>query len=262
MVSPVLFGESGYRKVRQVIDVLLQLGAKVNDSCGLHIHIDGAGIDAPYLANIIKRYSKYEKQIDLLMSPERRGNQSYFCKSVNNINIRNTNSIDAIVNMAYNDKYYKINAKSFEDYGTVEFRHHHATLNSVEIVNWIKFIQAFVAASNPNKKDECNVEPKYSRNEQNILDILLVKRKHNYFRHNLRKLATKCNIHLSSCKTYISNLRRKGHVIDCRDSQYKYMCKKRVKPIYIDSLWKNIDKELVSYYKTVSFINKNWVKDT
>ena len=38
LVSPILVGREGLEEVRKVMDVLDSIGAKVDKSCGLHVH--------------------------------------------------------------------------------------------------------------------------------------------------------------------------------------------------------------------------------
>lgn len=39
LVSPILRGEDGYAQVRTVCAVLASINAKINKSCGLHVHL-------------------------------------------------------------------------------------------------------------------------------------------------------------------------------------------------------------------------------
>ena len=49
LVSPILVGEAGLRELEKVCWVLDLCDVKVNESCGLHVHIDAAGFSMALL---------------------------------------------------------------------------------------------------------------------------------------------------------------------------------------------------------------------
>jgi hypothetical protein len=56
IVSPILKGEDGLRQVVAMLDYLAEIGAKVNPSCGLHVHVDCAGVDVTRITKLFKAY--------------------------------------------------------------------------------------------------------------------------------------------------------------------------------------------------------------
>ena len=46
IVSPVLRGREGLEQVRQVAALLQELGARVNRTCGLHVHVGATSVQA------------------------------------------------------------------------------------------------------------------------------------------------------------------------------------------------------------------------
>lgn len=83
LVSPPLITDSDLRQVQRVFDILKEKGAKVNSSCGLHVHVDARDImDLPFLQILFLRYSMWEPLTDLYFQTNRRLNRNRFTKSI------------------------------------------------------------------------------------------------------------------------------------------------------------------------------------
>lgn len=157
VVSPILSGEAGLATVRKVADFMKKNKALVDNRCGLHVHVDAQGLSGADLLRIVERYSNYEIGIDGFMQTQRRFNKNTFCRTVEvvqtffNSNRAQFNPVDASsvadAMASYIGRYYKVNLCSYIRHGTVEFRHHHGSVDSEEICNWIKFCVGFVENS-------------------------------------------------------------------------------------------------------------------
>lgn len=134
LVSPILNGEEGLRQVEIVCEVLGECNAKVNRSCGLHVHHDAADFKVSQLKNFVDFYKKCEIEIDKMMPASRRGETNSYCKSV----------LNAEKEEFLEDRYYKVNLTSFYRHGTIEFRHHSGTVEFEKIKNWIIFTALIV----------------------------------------------------------------------------------------------------------------------
>ena len=155
LVSPVLVGEDGMNQVKKVCDILSQCNAKVNKSCGMHVHFDARNLSLNDWKNLYKNYATIETQIDAIMPASRRGNQ--YCKSLKNgfgslaslfEKIDAASSIQSIArNVANNDRYFKMNVQSFLRHGTVEFRQHSGTVEFEKMNNWIRICGALIDKS-------------------------------------------------------------------------------------------------------------------
>jgi hypothetical protein len=133
LVSPILNGEDGLRQIDVVCEVLNRLGAKVNGSCGLHVHHDAARFSQQHLINIVKFYRRSEKEIDAAMPRSRRENNNYYTRSTQDI-------VDALRNGAPLNsvpRYSKVNLQSYFRHGTVEFRQHSGTTEAKKIKSWV-----------------------------------------------------------------------------------------------------------------------------
>lgn len=147
IVSPPLEGEDGLNQLRTVLDALNNAGAGVRRSCGVHVHIEAAGMDASWIANVLNRYARFEGDIDAFMPPSRRGSANQYCKSLSRTRW-NGNDVRSMAN-SMGCRYYKVNLQSYLKYGTLEFRQHAGSLNFAKISNWIGLLQQFVEASRP-----------------------------------------------------------------------------------------------------------------
>ncbi len=135
LVSPPLCGEAGLNEIRTVCRVLAQLGARVNKSCGLHVHHHAPDFKPRHFQNLVAFYTKAEDQIDRVMPNSRRASNNRYCGTMKRFNA------DRLFD---NSRYHKLNLNSYYRYGTVEFRHHSGTIEADKIINWVELTQRMV----------------------------------------------------------------------------------------------------------------------
>jgi hypothetical protein len=166
VVSPILSGLDGLRQVEIVCQALKNAGAYVNSSCGFHVHIDAEDLTFNEVFKVYDRYSCYENVIGHCLPPNRTNNS--YCASIKG-NVtkcyqRNIGHIDTVMStrdkkklgFAF-DRYRTVNLESINKYGTIEFRHHHGTVEANAATAWVKFCLNFVERSilinkNPRRK--------------------------------------------------------------------------------------------------------------
>lgn len=149
LVSPPLKGKEGMVQIRRVCQVLYELGAQVNKSCGLHIHHDVRDLNLDNFRNLFTLYARFEATIDGFFSPYRRGNHNKYCLSLQNLPltaIRNARTLEEL-QVLIPTRYYKVNIYSFWRQGTLEFRHASGTIDPEKIINWIILTQLFIERS-------------------------------------------------------------------------------------------------------------------
>lgn len=138
LVSPILAGERGLESVEKALNALVTAGAKVNTTCGLHVHVDTNDMDDETRSKFFLLWVKNQDQIDRLVSQSRRNNRSY-CRRYEENHVGNI--MNQIQQGDYRqDRYRTLNIVSYEKYGTFEVRQHQGTLNSKKVVNWIRLI--------------------------------------------------------------------------------------------------------------------------
>lgn len=176
VVSPVLSGEEGLAQVRTVLDALRRARARVDKSCGLHVHIGAADFSVNEFRNIAKNYVVFEDFFDAIMPLSRRGTNNMWTRSnrsifgpgydnaaaqrgVDRLNaIQGRNARNEIISMMHGGcqaclmgrphrcdrRYYKLNLTAFFQHGTIEFRQHSGTVEADKAVNWIRLLIQFV----------------------------------------------------------------------------------------------------------------------
>ena len=154
VVSPVLQGKKGMSSLEKVCAALNEIGARVNRSCGLHVHIGAENISNEHFVRIIMNYKKLERVIDTFMPESRRGNNNQFCRTLQDVNIEACiTKSDAIE--ALGTRYRKVNAHAFLRHKTIEFRQHSGTVDFEKISNWVKFLAKLVEYSEKKEITEC-----------------------------------------------------------------------------------------------------------
>lgn len=157
IASPILKGISGLAEVRQVCRILQKLGCQTNTSCGLHVHVSDKHLSVQALLSLFLRYAENEKLIDSWIHKTRRRDRNHSCTSLKNTHkevkallqcpeerkhlLRNHYELLSVISDWRERKIH------FSDYGTIEFRHHHGTLDPTEVSNWAQFAVNFVEVS-------------------------------------------------------------------------------------------------------------------
>lgn len=150
VVSPVLSGTDGLAEVRTVMKILRDAGARVNESCGMHIHIGVDQLSKEEHVAIMEMYHAWQWAFTAWVK-ERRINGSWArlrdAHQTRNLvtSWLNTNGRSALNRVAeYNNRYYALNVASFARHGTFEFRSHHGSLNGTNAAAWIALHLAFI----------------------------------------------------------------------------------------------------------------------
>lgn len=145
LVSPVLHGEEGLAELRKVCYVLEFLGAQVNSSCGLHVHLDAEDFDLPTWKRLLRTALTLEPIIDRMMPASRRHNQ--YCCAMANISTQKINratSVDQLREAFYKNRYYKVNVEAYARHRTIEFRQHSGTIEYTKISHWVRFLAGMI----------------------------------------------------------------------------------------------------------------------
>lgn len=159
LVSPVLTAES-LPTLYRIVEVIKSLGGIVNESTGVHIHID-APTSAYELLDLLKRFCREQDAIMEYFKPEEYRLDNY-CKkflpgTVNDIlqfdGSKHFLQVEEVVelyqqsirsciitNRENPERYYALNLMSIASYGTVEFRFFNASLDVAALesmLNWV-----------------------------------------------------------------------------------------------------------------------------
>ena len=148
-VSPVLQGADGIRQVVAACKALNEMGAKVNASCGCHVHVggffrqfQGAELDKQ-LKKLVTLVSNFETAIYASTGTKQR-ERGTWCKGVK----RHGNADNALTGYtgATADRYHVLNLTNVRraDKQTAEFRAFAATTNAVKAVGYIRMCLGLV----------------------------------------------------------------------------------------------------------------------
>lgn len=155
LVSPILVGLDGLSQLERVCQILEAKRAKVNKSCGLHIHFEASTFSLATWKNLFANYANLEGVIDSMMPESRRGNTNYYCGSITQYKgqAEQANSVNSLL-AVLPTRYHKLNTKSYAEHRTVEFRQHSGTIEYGKISNWILFLHGLVSYSEQGFRSE------------------------------------------------------------------------------------------------------------
>ena len=186
LVSPILQGEAGITEMKKVCEILKQCGAKVNLSCGTHVHIDAHSINLGSWKRIYINYARLEKVIDDFMPKSRKGNNNFYTKgfsTITNFEEKISNAISLVeIDNFFGSRYFKINPKSYARHNTIEFRQHSGTVEFEKISNWVRFLGNLITFSEDNLVTDKSLEGLAEFNSREIM---------NYLRRRTNKLKTR-----------------------------------------------------------------------
>ena len=165
LVSPPLaFTSENIATVRLVCETLTNMGVKVNSSCGFHVHVFAADLDAQALKNLVALFVRFEPQMDKLVPAARRATD---WAASNLRNIARTNSDEATLvalsridatsgvndlrNAQGGSRYMKLNLEPMLRQGTVEFRQAAGTTNADKVVGWVALAVGMVTSAKRSK---------------------------------------------------------------------------------------------------------------
>lgn len=155
VVSPILCGEKGFDSLRKLCSALDSVNAKVNKSCGLHVHVGAAYITDEHYCRLVRNYQRLENVIDTFMAPSRRGNYNSYSRTLQGIDFSSCiTKRDILAKMNF-DRYYKVNARAYERHKTIEFRQHQGTTDYEKISNWVRFLAKLVEYSYKHEIVNC-----------------------------------------------------------------------------------------------------------
>jgi hypothetical protein len=165
IVSPILRYED-IETLQEIVRAVRTAGAKVDESCGIHIHLDGARFDAAAVTRLTKFWNKQEELImhALGVCARRRAG---FCKDVDQnflarIEREKPRTLDAL-NVAWygyhnvrpyhydHSRYRALNLHALWQKGTIELRLFEATLHAGKVKSYIQLALALGAKAIDSK---------------------------------------------------------------------------------------------------------------
>jgi len=165
IVSPVL-GYDDIDELQQIVRAMRSVGARADESTGIHIHVDGSRFDAKATTNLVKLIYKQERLLEhaLGVSEMRLGR---YCKPIDaefigRLESRRPKTMQEM-NAAwyghqnhypsrYDDTRYRgLNLNSLFFRGTIEFRYFNGTLHAGQIKAYVQLVLALAAKARSAK---------------------------------------------------------------------------------------------------------------
>lgn len=167
IVSPILEGEDGLEQLRKVCEALEAVGAKVDKTCGIHVHHGIGDLNLEQIKNIYRVYNKYENVIENMMPKSRRKTaNNRYCKPLAEYieRIEGASTIEDL-RWVLHDRYRTVNFQSYVKYSTIEFRQHSGSTDFEKISSWVLLTQMMVEKSKESKRAIKKIKSEQERNE-------------------------------------------------------------------------------------------------
>lgn len=119
-------------RIIKAATAIFNLGAKVNKSCGLHVHFDMRDKSLDQTIELGDKLTKWLKCLRELLPASRRANQ--YC------------SFDQVANKHH---WAVSSYDSYNKHKTLEVRVHSSTLNTTKIINWVRLIETIIETRFP-----------------------------------------------------------------------------------------------------------------
>lgn len=146
IVSPVLRGADGIRQIIEVCRVLNDWGAKVNDSCGFHVHVGFDRANTDGLKRVVHLVSHAQEGIYAATGTKRR-ERAQWCREVRESfrNLVYSGTPASLGSAAYN-RYHVLNVSNLVSGAkpTIEFRAFGGTTNAGKIIAYVRLCLAIV----------------------------------------------------------------------------------------------------------------------
>lgn len=152
IVSPVLQGSEGLRQVVAVCCWLKTLGALVNRSTGLHVHVGFPAVCRPRLQHLVHTVSNFEEAIYASTGTHSR-ERGHYCRSVRR-NFQGADLAGGQISGPTRDRYHVLNVSNLVSgyKPTVEFRAFAGTINARKIVAYVRMCLGLVERALSDKK--------------------------------------------------------------------------------------------------------------
>lgn len=143
----VLPPANDFAALEAICAALNEAGAKVNRSCGLHVHIDARNMHPSVAWRVIHNYRLMYDDICHILAPSRINSRW----AMLNPEPRGVASWCALADLQCNSRYYAVNLYAYKRHKTIEFRQHQGSVDFDKISRWVEFLQTLVRLSEQNE---------------------------------------------------------------------------------------------------------------
>lgn len=166
LVSPIIETVEDFRVLEDILLLLNRRGARVNESCGCHIHIDNKENNIDWLNCIFKQIITEQELVFELFNVDKRRTKyckPYYKNVINKFLSKQPESCKEFIDFLHNEleegvcykdgrasRYFWVNFDSISQRNTIEFRLFNSTLNTDMIKYYLKYVYNFVEEVNNN----------------------------------------------------------------------------------------------------------------
>lgn len=152
LISPPMCGPKGIAEVKFVMGLLNANQAKVDESCGLHVHHHASDLDDNHLKNLLIVWYKYQDLMYMIADPRRETSQ--YCRKLEESDFRRVVGLKRgfAAQVRTWSRYQGLNFESLNRHGTVEFRLLEGTLNTEKVEAWVSLTQRLVLLAKHTKR--------------------------------------------------------------------------------------------------------------
>ena len=165
IVSPILT-YADLETLQEIVRAVYKAGCRADASTGIHIHVDGASLDARAATNLVKMINKQERILEraLGVTPARLGR---FCRPIDpafmaRLEAARPRTLADVSRAWYGhdnarptrydqSRYHGLNLNSLFFRGTVEFRYFNGTLHAGKVKAYIQLVLALTAKALASK---------------------------------------------------------------------------------------------------------------
>ena len=142
VASRVMSSVADLKKAVKVVQAMHRAGAKVDNRCGLHVHVEVTDFSRDTLATLIQWWVKFERFTCDVLDPSRKNNS--YCRPIGEY-FQAERSYDTDQTMyEVNGRRNALNTTHYDARKTIEFRIAQGTSDFVNIKNWVRFLLTFV----------------------------------------------------------------------------------------------------------------------
>lgn len=141
LASPKLRGYEGFEELKKACRALQSVGATVDASCGLHVHVDFRNMNLAAIRNEVRVLLANQDHVMSAMAPSRRTNS--YCSAWSARDIETLNAMDGAAGLSgYSVPGPRglVNLHAYGAHGSVEFRSHGGTTSYKKVAAWVRFL--------------------------------------------------------------------------------------------------------------------------
>jgi hypothetical protein len=145
LVTPKLFGASGFEQIGTLCKVVTREHGDANASTGLHVHIDAWNCTIRDARNLLALWHRIQPVTLMLVPPSRRA--SPYAKPITPELESAVSAMRSISQLGRLDRYYSLNLSAYARHGTFEYRLHSGSFNAEKVVSWVIYVLLVTAAA-------------------------------------------------------------------------------------------------------------------